>query len=120
MYSTETILYSLNLPAFILTFKDKCVAYIIPLIDSCIHFVETLDGPIFLLLLILILVQLFRTILMTAPSETKQANSNSENRQVSKEIKDLKKELKSIQTMLVQLKARNLNTAPSAVTDSQE
>lgn len=57
---------------------------------------------------------------MTTTSETKQPNSNSENRQISKEIKDLKKELKSIQTMLTQLKAGNLNAAPSAVTDSQE
>jgi septal ring factor EnvC (AmiA/AmiB activator) len=65
-------------------------------------------------------VQLFRTILMTTPSEAKQANNNSENRQISKEIKDLKKELKSIQTMLTQLKTGNLNAAPSAITDSQE
>lgn len=90
----ENKLILIDLPAFLINFKDATLSYTIPAIDASIHYFENADSPLIFILLILIFVQLLRTILMKNPTNSKQEGRNSsstENRQINKEIKDLKK-----------------------------
>jgi hypothetical protein len=108
MSSIETQLYDIPLPIFIINFKDTCVRYTTAVLDSSILYIENADSAFLMVLLIAILIQIYRTILIRHPKEVQQGQGSAENRQIAKEIKDLKKELKSIQNMLIQLTSSNI------------
>ena len=86
MNFSEQSLYDINLPSFIINFKGKILSSIIPAIDSSIAYLESADDVIIILLLILIFLQILRTILIKTPVNTIQEHSSnaSENRQISK------------------------------------
>ena len=81
--------------------------YTLALLDSSISYIENADSAFLMVLLFVLLLQIYRNILIKHPKAVQQEQGNAENRQIGKEIKDLKKELKSIQNMLIQLKSSN-------------
>ena len=86
MNTFEQSLFAINLPSFLIKFKEKVLSYTIPAIDSIITYLENADDVVIVLLLILIFVQILRTLLIKSPINTPQEHSSdaSENRQISK------------------------------------
>lgn len=64
----EEQLISLQLPVFLNSFKDKCLAYTIPLIDSSIDYVTKSESSVFFILIVLVFLQLFRVALAKKPT----------------------------------------------------
>lgn len=64
----EEQLISLQLPVFLNSFKDKCLAYTIPLIDSSIDYVTKSESSVFFILIVLVFLQLVRVALAKKPT----------------------------------------------------
>lgn len=60
MNPIENRLFDLNLPDFVDKFKNKCVNLILPYVDSSIQIVESVDSPLIVIFIILIVIQLVR------------------------------------------------------------
>lgn len=68
MSVVEEQLISLELPVFLNSFKDKCLAYTIPLIDSSIDYVTKSESSLFFILILLVFLQLIRGALAKRPT----------------------------------------------------
>lgn len=64
----EEQLISIQLPVFLNSFKDKCLSYTIPLIDSSIDYVTKSESSLFFILIILVFLQLIRVALAKKPT----------------------------------------------------
>lgn len=107
MNQTEKILFPIELPEVIVSFKDNFVSQLILPIDRAIQALQTASDPVIFLLLIILFVQLIRLAIVQTKSLKKAESAiqgGPDSYAVSKEIKDLKKELKNIQKSVQQLK----------------
>ena len=77
MSSIEIQLYSIYLPQFVVNFKDTCIRWTVPALDSCISYVEQADNAFLFLIFFALLIQIYRTILVRDPSGAKQEKDNT-------------------------------------------
>lgn len=68
MSMVEEQLIAIQLPVFLNSFKDKCLSYTIPLIDSSIDYVTKSESSLFFILIILVFLQLIRVALAKKPT----------------------------------------------------
>ena len=68
MSIVEEQLLSMQLPVFFNSFKDKCLAYTIPLIDSSIDYVTKSESSLFFILIVIVLLQMIRVALTKKPT----------------------------------------------------
>jgi serine/threonine-protein kinase RIO1 len=92
----EFEIIDLTLPQFIENFKQNLLNYLIPSIENLIAYFEKLkineeESPILLFLGAIILVQIITAIIATTTKQKDDNIQNTEHRQLSKDLKDLKK-----------------------------
>ena len=102
MNYSEHRLTDLPLPTFVDNFRLSCINYTVPMIDRAIEFVEQMDSVLAVTIILLILVETLRIAISKRPQSASSSRQPSSSKAV-KDIKDMKKEIKSIQAMINQL-----------------